>query len=151
MSNIKIRKATTNDIGDLIRLRKRQIQDEGQKPDADIDESLYQYFYRKMNAEDLVEYVAETGGRLIASAAVIFTEYPPAFVNPAGITGYVANVYTEDAFRGKGIAGILLEKVEEEARKRGITRLLLHASKMGIRAYKKSGYEETDTVMEKDI
>jgi len=70
-----------------------------------------------------------------ASAAVITTEYPPVFVNPAGITGYVANVYTEDAFRGTGIAGKLLDKVEQEAQKRGIMRLILYASKMGIRAY----------------
>lgn len=151
MSKIEYRKAIIDDINDLISLRKRQIQDEGQKPDTDIDESLYRYFYRMMNADELIEYVAEAEGRLIASAAVIFTEYPPAFVNPAGITGYVANVYTEDTFRGRGIAGVLLGKVEEEARKRGITRLLLHASKMGIKAYKKAGYEETDTVMEKDI
>jgi len=104
-----------------------------------------------MDAGELIEYIAEVEGRMIASAALIITEYPPAFVNPAGITGYVANVYTEDAFRGQGIAGKLLDKVEQEAQKRGITRLLLHASKMGIRAYKKAGYEETDTVMEKDI
>ena len=151
MMDVRIRKATIDDIDELIRLRKRQLQDEGQKPDTDMDKSLYQYFYRKMTGGELIEYIAEAEGRIIASAAVIFMEYPPSFVNPAGMTGYVANVYTEDSFRGQGIAGRLLEKVEQEAKKRGITRVLLHASKMGVKAYKKAGYEEIDTVMEKDI
>jgi len=47
-----------------------QIQDEGQKPDTDIDESLYDYFYRKMDVGELIEYVAETEGRLIAPACI---------------------------------------------------------------------------------
>ncbi|MBR0342492.1 MAG: GNAT family N-acetyltransferase [Oscillospiraceae bacterium] len=151
MSELIFRKATIDDIPDLVDLRKRQLQDEGQKPDTDMDQSLSRYFHEKMTAGQLVEYLAEADGTAIASAAVIFMDYPPSFADPDGTMAYVANVYTADDFRGRGIAGILLEKVEQEARARGKTRLLLHASKMGIKAYRKAGYKETDTVMEKDI
>ncbi len=150
---LNTRKATTKDINDLIRLRKCQLQDEGQEPDTDIDDSLRHFFYEKMIGNELIEWVAEEeDGRLVASAAILFMDFPPSFVHPAaGKTGYITNVYTEDAYRGQGIAGMLLRQLEKEARRKGIKRLMLHASKMGIRAYEKSGYAETDRVMEKKI
>ena len=104
-----------------------------------------------MGSGELIEWVAEDEGRIIATAAIVFMDFPPSFNNKTGRTGYVGNVYTADAYRGKGIAGQLLEKLEEEARARGITRLLLHASEVGRKAYLKSGYYDVDYEMEKDI
>ena len=60
-------------------------------------------------------------------------------------------MYTADKYRGHGIAGILLKKLEQEARERGITNLVLHASEMGRKAYMKSGFSERQVVMEKKI
>jgi len=91
------RKAEQSDIKEISELRKKQIQDEGQTPDIDIDEDLHRYFEKHMGS------------------------------------------------------GQLLEKLEEEARARGITRLLLHASEAGRKAYLKSGYVDVDYEMEKDI
>jgi len=145
------RTATLEDINEISEIRKRQIQDEGQTPDIDIDEDLYKYFEKYMGSGELIEWVAEDEGKIIATAAIVFMDFPPSFNNKTGRTGYVGNVYTADAYRGKGIAGQLLEKLEEEARARGITRLLLHASEVGRKAYLKSGYYDVDYEMEKDI
>ena len=60
-------------------------------------------------------------------------------------------MYTIHEYRGQGIAGKLLEKLEEEAKTRGITRLVLHASEIGKKAYVKNEFKETETVMQKDI
>lgn len=68
---IRYRKATMADIPELARIRKIQLQDEGQSPDTDMD--------------------------------------------------------------------------------RGITKLVLHASQMGRKAYARIAFAETDVVMEKDI
>lgn len=145
------RKAEQSDIKEISELRKKQIQDEGQTPDIDIDEDLHRYFEKYMGSGELIEWVAEEEGRIIATAAIVFMEFPPSFNNKTGRTGYVGNVYTADEYRGKGIAGQLLEKLEEEAKARGITRLLLHASALGRKAYLKSGYVDVDYEMEKDI
>ena len=152
------RKAEQSDIKEISELRKKQIQDEGQTPNIDIDEDLHRYFEKYMGSGELIEWVAEeesedeTGaGRIIATAAIVFMDFPPSFNNKTGRTGYVGNVYTADEYRGQGIAGQLLEKLEEEARARGITRLLLHASAAGRKAYLKSGYIDVDYEMEKDI
>ena len=149
---MKLRKAEINDIERLADIRKIQLQDEGQKPDTDMDEHLRRFFTEKMSSGELVEWVAEDDNdKIIATAAVIFMDYPPAFTNPTGKKGYVANMYTADEYRGQGIAGTLMQKLEREARDRGITKLMLHASVMGRKAYAKAGYHETDVVMEKDI
>ena len=145
------RTAELKDIAEISEIRKRQIQDEGQTPDIDIDEDLHRYFEKYMKSGELIEWVAEEDGRIIATAAIVFMDYPPSFRNKTGRTGYVGNVYTADEYRGRGIAGQLLEKVEDEAKKRGVTMLLLHASEAGRKAYLKSGYEDIDYEMEKII
>ena len=145
------RTAELKDITEISEIRKKQIQDEGQTPDIDIDEDLRRYFEKYMKSGELIEWVAEEDGRIIATAAIMFMDFPPSFRNKTGRTGYVGNVYTADEYRGRGIAGQLLDKLEQEARKRGITMLLLHASEAGRRAYLKSGYEDIDYEMEKRI
>ena len=145
------RQAGLNDIEQLAEIRKKQIQDEGQEPDTDIDEDLRRFFSEKMKSGELIEWVAEDEGRIIATAAIMFMDYPPAYTNPTGRKAYIANMYTADEYRGQGLAGALMEKLEEEAEKRGLTTMVLHASVMGRKTYAKYGYHETDTVMEKHI
>lgn len=117
-----------------------------------MDNELHQFFLDKMSSGDLIEWVAEDDdGSIIATSAIIFMDFPPSFTNPSGKRGYVANMYTSDEYRGQGIAGQLLERLEKEARERGVEMLFLHASELGRKAYVKSGFTETDTFMEKLI
>ena len=149
---MKLRKATINDIEVISEIRKKQLQDEGQKPSVNMDNELHQFFLDKMSSGDLIEWVAEDDdGSIIATSAIIFMDFPPSFNNPSGKRGYVANMYTANEYRGRGIAGKLIEKLEEEARERGVEMLFLHASELGRKAYVRSGFAETDTFMEKMI
>ena len=149
--HILFRKATINDIVQISELRKKQLQDEGQKSSINMDEELHQFFKDKMSSGDLIEWIAEDSNGIIATSAIIFMDFPPSFTNPTGKRGYIANMYTSDKYRGQGIAGRLLEYLEKEAQARGVEMLFLHASEMGRRAYVKSGFSETDTFMEKLI
>ncbi|MBQ6401911.1 MAG: hypothetical protein IJI20_06475 [Firmicutes bacterium] len=66
---IRYRKATMADIPELARIRKIQLQDEGQSPDTDMDRELTDYFEEKMGAGELIEWVAEDEqGGIIATA-----------------------------------------------------------------------------------
>ena len=146
------RRAEIEDVVRLIELRILQLQDEGQTPDVDIDQKLDIFFKQKMQSGELVEWVAEDEtSRIIATAAVLFIEFPPGFTNPTGKKGYITNMYTADEYRGQGIAGLLLMKIERESKERGITNLMRHASEMGRKAYVKSGFRERQVVMEKKI
>ena len=146
------RRAVMDDTEQLITLRCFQLQDEGQKPDVNIEHEFCRYFKEKMESWELVEWIAEDDDRrIIATAAVAFMDFPPTFTNPSGKKGYITNMYTADKYRGHGIAGSLLRKLEQEARERGVSNLVLHASEMGRKAYLKSGYSERPVVMEKKI
>lgn len=149
---MKCRKATLEDIAQLAEIRKIQLQDEGQKPDVNMDQDLHRFFEEKMRSGEMIEWVAEDeAGKIVATAAIIFMDYPPAFTNPTGRKGFVANMYTADEYRRQGVAAQLMQKLEQEAKSRGLTKLVLHASVMGRKAYAKIGFKETDLVMEKDV
>lgn len=147
------RKADQNDIEQLAMFRRLQLRDEGLTPDPDAAslKDFARFIREKMDSGELVEWVAEEDGKIIATAAVLFMEFPPVFNDPTGMRGYITNMYTDDEYRGQGIAGKLLEIMDDEARARGVTRMTLHASVLGKKAYVKSGYKETDLLMEKYI
>ena len=146
------RKASQSDMDQLARIRMKQLRDEGQTEDTDIHGEIVRYLSDKMTSGELIEWVAEDlNGEIAATAAIVFMELPPSFNNTLGIKGYITNMYTKDEYRGRGLAGLLMEKLEQEALDRGITKLFLHASVMGRRAYAKVGYAETDLLMEKTL
>lgn len=145
------RRAEIRDAEELAEIRKKQLMDEGQKPDVNMDKELLGYFREKMESGELVQWIAEEDGKTAATGAIIFMVYPPSFTNPSGRKGYIANMYTADEYRGRGLAGRIIELLEEEARERGITSLILFASAVGRKAYLKSGFHDDDFLMEKFI
>ncbi|MBR5739982.1 MAG: GNAT family N-acetyltransferase [Firmicutes bacterium] len=148
---MEFRRADKNDIPMLAEIRKKQLLDEGQKPYADMGRNLIDYFTEKMESGELIEWVGEEGGQIVAAGAIVFMDFPPAFTNPTGKKGYIANMYTADEYRGRGIAGKILDLLEQEARARGLTKLVLFASQAGRKAYVKNGFREDDILMEKSL
>lgn len=145
---MEYRIGTGQDIPVMCRIRKQQLLDEGIKPEADIDEELPRFFEKKIADGSLVEWLLEDHGTVVATAAILFMEFPPTYTNPAGIKGYITNIYTDPEYRGKGIASGMLDRLAEEARKRGVKSLWLHASGPGRPVYERFGFAETDRFME---
>jgi GNAT superfamily N-acetyltransferase len=139
------------DIPLLIELRKRQLIDEGQNPDVNMDQELVKFFNNHFADNTLVEWVAEEDGKIVGTAAILFFEFPPAFTNPSGIKGYITNMFTVPEYRGQGLASELLKKVLDEARSRSVKNILLAASDMGKPVYKKVGFEEAGDWMKMNI
>lgn len=142
------RKATINDIEVLADLRKKQLMDEGIEANKDIDEELIRFFQQKLTDNSLVEWVVEDEGKIIATAAIVFYEFPPTYTNKSGIKGYITNMYTDPAYRGRGIASSLLDTLVDEARERKVEKLWLGASKLGRPVYLKYGFKETNEWLE---
>ena len=100
------RRAELSDIKEISEIRKKQIQDEGQTPDIDIDEDLHRYFEKYMGSGELIEWVAEEDakegsgqkGRIIATAAVVFMDFPPSFTNKTGRKVYLKSGYFDVDF-----------------------------------------------------
>ena len=148
MMELKYRRAVREDIPSLMEIRKRQLLDEGQVPDTKIDNELLNYFTRQFDHGNLIEWIGEEDGEIKAAAAIAFLEFPPAFSNPSGVKGYITNMYTAPDFRGKGIAAGMLDRLVNEARMRGVSTILLAASRMGAPVYSKYGFQRADEWME---
>jgi GNAT superfamily N-acetyltransferase len=148
---VKFRKATVNEIDQLIYLRKKQLVDEGIEPNQEIDTELKEFFTNKMSDGSLVEWIVEDNEEIIATGAIIFYEFPPTYTNKSGKKAYITNMYTKESYRGQGIATKLLTKLVAEAKTAGIIKIWLGASKLGRPVYKKFGFKETDGWLELDI
>ena len=95
-----------------------------------------------MARDQLVEYVAEEGGQIVATGAVCFYEFPPSYINPSGRVAYVTNMYTRPEFRRQGLATRMLDLLTQECRRRGVHRSLLAASRWGRPVYEAYGYQQ---------
>lgn len=145
------RKASSVDTGKLVEIRKQQLIDEGIEPTIDIDDELMDFFENKLADGSLIEWVVEDNNEIIASAAIVFYQFPPTYTNKTGWKGYITNMYTRNDYRKQGIATMLLEKLVEEAKYRGIKKLWLGASKLGRPVYEKFGFRETGEWLDMDI
>jgi len=137
---MKFRPAELHEINTLVQLRKRQLMDEGSAANDAMDETLPAYFQKMMSEGSLVEWICEDKGEIIATSAIIFYPLPPSFEDPAGLEGYIANMYTAPAYRGRGIAGKLLSHLMEEARARNVSVVRLRTSDQGRSVYEKFGF-----------
>ena len=143
-----IRKATSDDAKLLSEVRKLQLIDEGIDPNCDIDSELSAFFKKWLESEDFIQLIAEEDGKLLSTAAVIYYDLPPSFTNKIGVRGYVTNVYTAPEHRRKGLSKLLLTKLLDDARSRGIKKLWLGASKLGRPLYEKLGFIQQESYME---
>ena len=139
---------TKQDIPVMCRIRKQQLIDEGINPEIGIDKELLCYFEKKISDGSLVEWLLEENGEVIATAAILFIEFPPTYINHSGVKGYITNMYTHPDYRGNGIASTMLSKLTNEAKKRDVKCVWLHASNLGKPVYERFGFTETDRYME---
>ena len=144
---MNFRKATIEEIPQLVDCRVRQLIDEGQTPDKDITGANIEFFHEYFARGQMEEWVCEDEGRIVATGAIIWYRFPPSFDNGAGLKAYITNIYTDPEYRGRGIAPKMLELLEERAREEGACRIWLEASKWGKPVYKKYGFQENDTIL----
>lgn len=145
------RQAVNTDIDLLVQLRKTQLIDEGLPCVPDITDQLHDFFQTQLANGHFIQWLAYDNDKIAATGAIIFYAFPPSNWNPTGLRGYIANMYTVPAYRGKGLAGNILDLLVQEARDRQVTKLFLYGSEMGKPVYTKYGFQLADAYMEYDI
>jgi GNAT superfamily N-acetyltransferase len=143
---ISYRKATTDDIPELVRLRIDFLNDPSRKPlpaeqNAILRVSCADYFNAGLLDGSLVVFVAEAdNGEIIATSALMFWRHIPGPVTLDGRKAVIANMYTIPEYRGKGIATQLMRLQMQEAKTRGVNAINLSATAMGRTVYEKLGF-----------
>ena len=89
-------------------------------------------------------FLVEEAGEVIAGIGLMIIDWPPHFLHPESAErGYICNVFVEPEHRGTGLARMLMLRAEEEFGQRGVSYLVLHASKLGRPVYEKLGWKDT--------
>lgn len=87
--------------------------------------------------------VVEVEGQAVAGALIQFKEALPNPLSPQAVRGYLFNVFTEAAWRGKGLARRMTTALLEVAQGQGIGMVDLHASRDAEALYRSMGFEPT--------
>ena len=87
--------------------------------------------------------VVEDQGRVVASVLMLLKDTVPTPVTPLSVRGYLFNVYTDPAFRRKGLAARLTDAALDLAREIGIEIMELHASLEAEGLYQRMGFAPT--------
>lgn len=145
---MEFRLASREDMGILIDLRKLLLIEEGQVISSNIDEELKVFFENQFSSGQLVQWLIEDKGAVLATGGIQFIAFPPSYSNPTGIRGYILNMYTSPKSRGQGLAKQLVERLLAEAQERNVHHIFLLSSPMGKPVYKKIGFNENDVYMD---
>ena len=73
---------------------------------------------------------------------MVIREQPGNFEIPNGRTGYILNMFTVKDFRKNGIGSILFQKLIEDAKKRNLDKIELHATHDGEHIYRQYDFKE---------
>jgi GNAT superfamily N-acetyltransferase len=87
-------------------------------------------------------------GRLVASGVIEFQRRIPSPSNPTGRAAYVSNMSTDEPWRRQGLARAVLSWLLEEARRRSVRRVELHATPEGAGLYAAAGFVSRDGGLE---
>lgn len=88
-------------------------------------------------------WLAESGGAVVGGLGMMTVDWPPHPLHLEPARGYLLDVYVAPAFRGRGIARALTQCALDEARRRGLHLLFLHATEQGRPVYAAAGFGPT--------
>ena len=145
---IQYRKLTPEDLDVFIRMRIRQLREEGAKEEIDLVPALRDHYVRHMADGTFVSWLALDGDKIVGTSGMSFVEKPPYFSCPNGRLGLLSSMYTDPSYRRRGIARALLSKVVEEARAFGCGAVQITASDMGVLLYTDFGFVKNGNFMQ---
>ena len=152
-----IRQATPFDAAVVAHHRSAMFHDMGVLPPelvADLEAATMQYLARALPLGEYRGWLASPPtdpDRVVAGAGVQLRQVLPFPRSDSGAASVakgrqaiVLNVYTEPAWRRRGLARALMERVIEWARLEELDSLVLHASDDGRRLYQELGFVATN-------
>lgn len=151
VSMLLTRRATVEDVELITRHRVAMFADAGSAPDpllADMARHFEPWLRRVIPEDKYAGWITSDAHRPIASAGLLILDWAPHYLDPAGEQrGYILNVFVEPEYRGQGLAKMLTKECMEEAHRRGIGVLALHASRKGQPVYEKLGFTMSNEML----
>ena len=145
---ITYRKLNEKDLDVFIQMRIRQLREEGATEQTDLAPALRDYYERHLAGGTFVSWLALNGDAVVGTSGMSFVEKPPYFGCPNGRIGLLSSMFTDPAYRRRGIARELLGRVVDEARAYGCGAVQITASDMGVLLYADFGFVKNGNFMQ---
>ncbi len=144
-----LEQATLADLDQLVRLRLAYLTDDfgelSPEQIVQIREELPAYFTHHLQ-QDLLAFVArDDEGCIVSCAWLLLVLKPPSPRFPRGRTGVLFNVYTQPQSRRQGLARRVMGELIQEAYRRQLDVLELHATEDGYPLYRSLGFADDST------
>lgn len=149
---LQYKKATLEDIDVLTETRIEVLRAANRlAPDTDMSEvkaQSYRYYQKALCDGTHTAYLIFDKDRFVGAGGVSFFQVMPTYHNPSGNKAYIMNMYTDPAYRRRGIAYQTLDLLVKDAKGKGITAISLEATDMGRPLYEKYGFIKMKDEME---
>ena len=146
-AEVRYRRAMVDDVPLLVNHRHCMWVDIGNRTEAEVAEhdDRYRIWARpRLRSGKLAGCIAESpDGSAVASGLVWFRPDQPRPKLSTLVSPYLLSMYTEPAWRGKGIATRIVRELLVVCREAGYPNAELHASRFGRRVYSRLGFERT--------
>jgi GNAT superfamily N-acetyltransferase len=142
-----IRRATMDDLPDILRFRRGMLRDMGSNNEAALDvmeESAAAFVREGLMDGTCIVWMAEEAGAPVGCGLVHIVPWIPSTLDPSRRRAWVHNVYTEPAYRRRGIAEGLMQAMLAWCREQGFYSVSLHASERGRRIYERLGFQASN-------
>lgn len=146
---MNVRLAHAHDLDQLVRMRRDfTLEDD---PEAELvegyDTGCKRFLERAMAGERWRIFVAEDDGEIVSHVYVEIVDKVPRPIREAAAWGYVTNVYTVPARRGRGFGAAVLGAVTSWADTAGLELLIVWPSDESRTFYERRGFVEANDPM----
>jgi GNAT superfamily N-acetyltransferase len=150
MTGLTLRRAAEPDADSLADLRiefMKIVKNGGLEDEEGWREGLRGYFGRAIRTGRIIAWLCLDGSRVVGTTALRLDRMRRGRAPAGSLEGCVMSVYTVSSHRRRGVARALLGLALEEARRRGLRRLVLHPTEDGESLYETLGFRRFRTVM----
>lgn len=148
LSKVIINEITTNEIVMFTHYRLEYLSEMQVVSDPGfIDKlkaDLLNFFITEFKENRIFAFVAKYENEILGFGAMIIKRIPGDMKKSIYSEGEILNMYTLKHTRRKGISSLILAKLIEEAKNRGISKVSLHTSTDGEMLYRKFGFSEPE-------
>lgn len=139
-----LRRATPDDIDDLIRLRRVMFDAMGVDHSSSTEwaGTCAAVLRSQLSNGAMRAYVVEEDGRVVSGGVGMVEQRLAGPGNPSGLHGYVQSMATDPEARGNGYARAVFAALLEWFDERGVTSIALHATPYGAPLYRSFGFTE---------
>ena len=145
----RIRRAVDDDLSTLVSLRFQWNGEDRSQGDVEFDQFSTKFAeWHSGHRQSHVAYLVEWGDRAVGVgwlAVVDRVPGPERFIRRAGT---LQGVFVQEAYRGRGLGGDVVERMINDAREMGLDYLMVHPSTASFSLYQRWGFQFSEKVLE---